>query len=169
VGAAGSASYSNEVTTVTGAGADIWGSGDELRYVYQPVTGDFQITTRVDSLSGLDGWAKAGLMVRESLNANSRMAMALVSPSFGIAYQRRVSTGGQTTSTGENGKAPIWVRIKRVGTDMEMRYSTDGTNWTWFAWDRFAGLANTVYVGMAVTAHRDGTVATGVFSNVKFG
>ena len=37
---AGSAGYTNGVFTVTGAGADIWGTNDQFNYVSQPLAGD---------------------------------------------------------------------------------------------------------------------------------
>src|SRR5215831_9254914 len=50
VGVAGSASSTNGVLTVRGAGADIWGTADAFRAVLQPITGDGQIVVRVYSL-----------------------------------------------------------------------------------------------------------------------
>ena len=67
MGIAGSAaSCSNGVFTVTGAGADIWGTADAFRFVYMPVTGNCTIIARVASLQNIDPWSKAGIMIRET-------------------------------------------------------------------------------------------------------
>src|SRR4029077_5861855 len=39
-GLAGSAGYANGVFTVTGAGAQIYGTADAFHFVYQPLSGD---------------------------------------------------------------------------------------------------------------------------------
>jgi hypothetical protein len=112
----GSASYSGGTYTVAGGGADIWGSSDQFRYVYQPVTGDVDLAVHVASLQNLDPWTKAGVMVRESLNANSRHAMALVSTGQGYSFQWRLDNGGMANFVGGGGgAAPTWVRLVRTG------------------------------------------------------
>ena len=50
VGLAGKASFDGASYSVSGAGADIWGTADAFRYVYQPLTGDGQIVARVASV-----------------------------------------------------------------------------------------------------------------------
>ena len=47
VGLAGSTSISNGVFTLTGAGADIWGTADAFHFTYQRLTGDGEIVARV--------------------------------------------------------------------------------------------------------------------------
>src|SRR5688572_13827364 len=63
---AGSATHNSGLYTVNGAGADIWGSADQFRFVYRQWTGDGVITARVASLQGAHEWSKAGVMIRES-------------------------------------------------------------------------------------------------------
>src|SRR3954471_19709494 len=76
VAVAGSASNNgNGGFTVTGSGADIWGTADEFHYVYFSINGDMELVARVTGVDFTDGWAKAGLMARENLNANSRNVM----------------------------------------------------------------------------------------------
>jgi hypothetical protein len=72
----GSASESGGVFTVSGDGHDIWGSSDAFHYVYQPLSGDGEMTAHVISNgSGSDPWAKGGVMIRETLDPNSKHAM----------------------------------------------------------------------------------------------
>ena len=93
----GSVSYSSGTFTLHGPGVDIWGTSDELGYVYQRVSGDVNVVARVASLQGPDHWSKAGIMIRTSLAANSGNVFALVSLSRGIAMQSRPAAGLLTT------------------------------------------------------------------------
>jgi len=63
---AGSATYNAGTYTVNGGGADIWYTSDQFNYVYQSLTGDLTLTARVASQQNTDGWAKAGVMIRET-------------------------------------------------------------------------------------------------------
>ncbi len=116
--------------SVAGAGADIWGTSDQFRFVYQPIDGDGEVVARVASVLNTDVWAKAGVMIREDLTANAPNAMALVSAGQGFKFQRRVTRGDQSTVDGGfGGMAPQWVRLVRSGTTISGYYSPTGTNW----------------------------------------
>ena len=51
---AGQASYASGTFSVSGAGADIWDTSDQFRFVYQTLNGDGEIVARVDSLQNTD-------------------------------------------------------------------------------------------------------------------
>jgi len=166
VGLAGSASYSNGTFTSQGAGADIWGTSDGLHYIYQQINGNVEIVAKVNSMTNSDGWAKAGVMIRESLNANSTHAMIVTTPSNGIAFQNRTTTGAQSNNTSVAGNAPVWLKINRTGNTFTTSKSTDGTTWTTVGSVSITMAAN-AYVGLAVTAHTTSTLCTAVFSQVS--
>ncbi|RAW02209.1 Ig-like domain-containing protein [Pseudochryseolinea flava] len=165
VSPAGGASHASGTFTLSGAGADIWGTADAFRYVYRTVTGDVEITTRVNSLTNTNEWAKAGIMIRQSLDANSAHATAVVTPVNGTGLQRRANAGGESEHIASIGAAPIWLRLKRTGNTFTASRSTDGTAWTTIG-TTTVNMASTVYVGMVVTSHANGTLSSGVFSNV---
>jgi regulation of enolase protein 1 (concanavalin A-like superfamily) len=166
VGIAGSASYAAGTFTVSGSGADIWGTADGFRYVYRTLTGDGSITARVASLQGADPWTKAGVMIRESLAAGSKHAFSLITTGNGVAFQRRTATDDVSTHTGgPGGTAPQWVRLVRTGNTISAYSSTNGTTWTLLGTDTI-GMTSTVYVGLAVTSHDNGAAATATFDNV---
>jgi hypothetical protein len=75
--------------------------------VFQPVTGDVEIVAQVISLAAVDRWSKTGVMIRESLAADSRHAMMIASVSKGYAFQRRLETGGLSVHTQGPGTAPL--------------------------------------------------------------
>jgi regulation of enolase protein 1 (concanavalin A-like superfamily) len=164
---AGSATYSGGTYTISGAGADISGTADQFRYVYQPLTGDVDVSARVASVQNVDKWTKAGLMVRESLNANARHAMALITAGHGYTFQWRLDTGGLADFvSGPKGRAPTWVRLVRTGFRFEAFSSTNGTSWTSMGVETVP-MTDPVYVGLAVTSHSASQAATAVFDNLS--
>jgi regulation of enolase protein 1 (concanavalin A-like superfamily) len=146
--------------TVTGSGNDIWDRADQFNFVYQPITGDMDISARVASLQGSTTWAKAGVMIRESLANDSRHAFALISSGRGSAFQRRIDPGGFSVNTAGPALAPPgWVRLVRAGFQFTAYTSTDGVHWTKIGVDTVP-MGDTVYVGLAVTSHSVSTTAT---------
>src|SRR6516165_3536063 len=169
VGVAGNAtSTSAGAFTVSGSGADIWGTADAFQFVYQPLTGDGQIVARVASIQNTNSWAKAGVMIREDLTAGARYAAVLVTPSNGVAFQRRVATTGPSTYTAATGGAPEWVKVMRTGMTVTGYESSDGNNWVLVGSDTVS-MATNVYLGLAVTSHNNATLGTATFDSVTTG
>jgi hypothetical protein len=169
VGVAGSASYTAPTFTVNGAGADVWGTADALNYVYQPLSGDGSIVARVATIQNVAAWTKAGVMIRGSLSAGSAQAFMLVSSAKGLAFQRRLTDGGASTSTTASPSvAPRWVKLTRVGNTITAFESPDGTpsSWTQIASNTFSMPAS-VLVGLGVSSHVRGVNATATFDNVS--
>ena len=167
-GAAGSAALVGTTYTVNGSGADIWSTGDAFNFDAQPVTGDFTITARIVSQTNTNAWAKAGVMVRETLAAGSTHAFMALTPSSGATFQSRPVTNGSSTSTQLAAVAPYWVRLNRTGNLFTGFVSPDGVNWTAVSTITIA-MASPAYVGLAVTSHSAGSLSTGVFDSVSLG
>jgi hypothetical protein len=167
VGQTGNAAYANGVFTIEGGGADIWGSSDEFHYVFQNLNGDGEIIAKVTSVENTNSWAKAGVMIRETLTTGSTHAMMVVTPGNGLAFQRRTSTGGSSTHTsGGSASAPYWVRLVRSGNTFTTYSSSNGASWNQVGADTI-GMASNVYIGLAVTAHNDSTLCTAQLDNVS--
>jgi hypothetical protein len=167
VGLAGSANYAAGTFSVRGSGTDIWGSADAMHFVYQPLTGNGQIVARVASVQNTDGFAKAGVMIRDTLAAGAKNALAAMTPANGFTFQTRTSTGGSTTSSRTTGLvAPHWVRLVRNGNSFTAFRSTDGTTWTQQGSAVSITMASTVFVGLAVTAHNNTLLNASGLTNV---
>ncbi len=168
VGAAGNASFDGSTNTfsVKGAGADIWNAADAFQFAYRPMTGDGVAIARVATVQNVASWTKAGVMIRETLDANSTNAYMLVSAAKGLSFQRRLTTGGATVSTaGALVAAPCWVKLERIGNTFNAYVSGDGASWTLVGSDTVAMAAN-VWVGLAVSSHTTATAATATFDSV---
>jgi regulation of enolase protein 1 (concanavalin A-like superfamily) len=167
-GAAGGATFANGTFSITGAGADVWGTADAFQFAYRTLNGDGSIVARVNSIQNVNAWTKAGVMMRGSLSDSSAQGFMLVAASSakGSRFQRRTSNGGITTdSTGAFVTAPYWVKLERAGNTITASESPDGATWTVVGTDTFA-MGSSILVGLAVSSHVTGTNATATFDNV---
>jgi hypothetical protein len=178
VAKAGSAQYGGGVFTLSGSGADIWGTADELQYAYVDHNATdnrngVEVIAHVDSVQNVNAWTKAGVMIRSTLDPSSPQASVFVSPSKGIAFQRRLAQGGSSFSTaGPAIAAPVWLRITMqpngFGETVHAYYKKNvGDPWTSIGQDNTATVWDQPFSGLAVSSHADGTLATGVFSSVS--
>jgi hypothetical protein len=150
---------------LSGGGADLGGTNDQGVFSYVQTTGDFDFKVRVASLSLADAWSEAGLLAREDLTPGARSVGAMATPSIsGCYFQSRAATNGATTLSGAY---PVnypntWLRLKRVGTVFTGFAGADVQNWTQLG-TITATMANTLYLGFAVSSHNPGQVATAAF------
>jgi hypothetical protein len=167
VGAHGSVSYLGRTYALAGSGTDIWNTRDEFHFVYRSWSGDGAIVARVATVSDTDRWTKAGVMMRSSLAADASHASMFVTPGKGLAFQRRTASGALSVHTsGGSGTAPRWVKLQRTGNTISAYMSLDGTSWSTVGEDHIQ-LGTTMYVGLALTSHRDGALASASFDHVS--
>jgi len=162
--------------TMTGSGTDIWDVGtagdygDEFHFAYKTLTGQGSIVARVESVDNTDPWAKAGVMIRESLAPGSAHAFACVTPENGVASQGRIDTASTSFNTAEGGiTAPHWVKLERsIAGVFTVSHSTNGTSWVPVSGSNPTNIqmGSSVYIGLAVTSHNAGATCQAVFSNV---
>jgi regulation of enolase protein 1 (concanavalin A-like superfamily) len=165
VGLAGSNTSSGNTITVHGAGHDIWENADGFRFVYRQLTGNGLVEAQVTSLTNTNPWAKAGVMIRQTLAPESRNVFVFATPNNGIAAQARTTAGGTTSFTpGPWANAPHWLRLVRTANRITAYASPDAITWTEIAaYD--IEMSSTVYVGFAVTSHDKTQLNTAVFTD----
>ena len=178
VAAAGNTCYYNSEFKVNASGADIWGSNDEFHFVYRQLTGDGEIIARVSSLSKVNNWTKAGVMMRAGTAAGAKHAFMTLAPDptnagngkYGYAFQSRSSTnGGSLSNTPRvlpNAALPYYVRLVRTGNTFTGYISQTNGNWTQVS-SATISMDATIQVGIATTSHKDGTIAQAVYNNVS--
>jgi regulation of enolase protein 1 (concanavalin A-like superfamily) len=163
----GGAAGAGGTFVVTAAGEDIWDRSDEFRFVYRAITGDVEVTAKVESVANADPWSKAGVMIRSSLKADAAHASAFVSAGKGLAFQSRSANGGLSAHVpGGASRAPYWVRVVRTGTKVTAYFSANGSKWT-AAGTVDVALGSVAYVGLAVTSHNPTTFTGATLSAVK--
>ncbi|MCL5281699.1 MAG: discoidin domain-containing protein [Planctomycetes bacterium] len=167
---------------VSSNSGDVWGTADNFRFVYQQLNGDGSISAKIVAIADATAnWAKAGVMIRRSLDENAAFAFMFPTPDGRRAFQNRPTVGGSAVSAHSNPGMitfPLWVKIERKGNLFTASYSTDGKTWTVQPATENTGtdkspnpqtisMASTVYIGMAVTSNNAGAAAcTGQFSDV---
>ena len=181
VGIAGSATYANGAFAQLGSGGDIWNNADAFNFTYQSgISGDFVLTARVSALGGSDPWAKAGVMVRQSIaDAGAANAYMLLSYGNGFNNQYRSTSGAAAqqnppASATANTAPNNWVSIARVSGLVSSFYSVDdGVSWTQMGvalgpvTAPALPLTDPVYVGLALTAHNIGLINPATFDHVS--
>ena len=107
------------------------GTSDAGCFTYQTLTGDGSITARVKSLDRSIDESRAGLMIRDSLAANSRQVFVGENGKGGMNWVSRKQTGGETVgkSTGKAGKGFTWLRIVRKGETITGYQRVSNSKW----------------------------------------
>jgi hypothetical protein len=154
--------------TMTGAGVDIWDNADQFHFAFKEFTGAGSIIAKVESVENTHPFAKAGVMIRDTLEANSRYVGVFVTPENGVRFQYRNQTDGSTDRYFEEGiTAPYWVKLERTAGGLVRAYhSADGTAWTRFDLIQVS-MDSPMYAGLAVTSHEAALTCEAVFSNVS--
>jgi hypothetical protein len=162
----GGATFDGGTFQVNAAGGDIWNTSDQFHFVFQPLTGDGELVARVGAIQQTNGSAKAGVMFRESLTAESAHAFMAVTAARGFAFQRRRAAGRATESTaGCNCSAPGWVRLVRQGNRFTAYESVEGNEWRQVASETIL-MAPTIYAGLALAGHNTDRATSATFTNV---
>lgn len=167
VGAPGSVCYDaqNQRYTIYASGNDIWDKADQFHYLYKQMSGDVTISARVKHIGNIYGWAKGGVMIRESLNTDSKHSMCALTPGNGFANQWRTETNDWSSNVDTAGKAPGWVKLERIGNLFTAYFSTDGNTWQILNSTSIV-MNNTVYVGLANCSHIDSTINDAIFDHI---
>ncbi|HET8735283.1 MAG TPA: malectin domain-containing carbohydrate-binding protein, partial [Pricia sp.] len=158
-----------------------WGSADEFHFVYRELEGDGEIVAQVLGLDPVNDWAKAGVMMRNDLDANSASAVMIIAPDPanpenlggpGYSFQHR-PTKGATMGNGNftqpvlvPGGFPHYVRIVRSGNTFTGYVSETDGSWTQVGSTNIA-MGQSIFVGLATTSHADGTLTDAVYDNVE--
>ena len=140
---AGALGVGNDGVNVQAGGNAFWNATDDVTFVYEQVTGDFDKVVKIEEQDSSSNWARAGLMVRETLATDSRY-QAVHTPdnkkwdgtdsNNAFETNRRLGVGGNTSSSGAGGRPSYpdgaYVRIMRTGDVIHMFRSGDGITWT---------------------------------------
>jgi len=118
------------------------GSRDDGALVYQTVSGNFTLETKINCTPQWD-YQKAGIMVRQ--DQNNWVALKYQNQS-GKKVQWSVKSNGNMwndVSSGGQSASEMWLRLMREGSRWVSFYSTNGQSWTQL-WDTNQGTAKTL-------------------------
>ncbi|MEZ0297551.1 MAG: LamG-like jellyroll fold domain-containing protein, partial [Candidatus Methylacidiphilales bacterium] len=167
----GVSAYSSGVFTSYGMGLDIGGTQDSFRYVYQTFQGEGTVVGQVDGPANGGTSARAGLMLRASLDPAAANVSLLLIPGQGLVLQQRATTGGTTTQTVLEATAtgPLWLKLERVGSSIKAYSSTDGLTWELLTTvPTPAGFPSQALAGFALTSNDETKIASATFTQGQF-
>ncbi len=164
--------------TIVGAGHDIWDNADGFRYVYMPITGDFETVVQITYFERVTQWAKAGLMARQSIDADSVNVLStaaagnLPGPDLGVQITWRANKAGETKELdywelgGPTGFVDgEWIRLSRVGDNFSASWSKDGKNWVKDYATVSVKMTDPILLGLAVTSCDKALYCKATFKN----
>jgi outer membrane protein assembly factor BamB len=171
----GDESLSNGTWTVKGGGGDIWGTADSFHLIWQNIAANGMISAHVTAQTNTDPWAKAGVMLRASVDPGSPYYGIFVTPGNGVAIQYRTQQSGNPSQVLISGAVPQYLRVARY-TDTSVTpnvvyftayTSKDGVTWTEIPGSTTSfAMTGTLLAGLAVTSHNMGTLSTATIDSV---
>ena len=159
---------SNGQYRIAGSGANIWGKLDQFQYAWREIAGNFTASATLRFLGEGAEHRKAGIMVRQSLDADATYADVMIHGNGQAALQWR-SRKGEDTNTFDlpvAGPGTFNIKFVRNGVKMYMYVGKDGAEAKEIAHTEVS-LQGPVLVGLAVCAHDPEKSETAVFSNVS--
>jgi hypothetical protein len=155
--------------TLTASGGDVFGKVDGCYFAYQEFDASqaLDIIARVginDFAGGTNAWRKAGVMIRNSLDANSRNGYTLIAVNNGNGINAQIRPGDNVntigaTATGPrtNHDTPVYLRLtyEGDGNTFNMYWKElEGDDWTLIGTNLLnVALEGTIYAGLALTSH----------------
>lgn len=119
------------------------------------------------SLQNTDTFAKAGVMLRDNTSSTAAHVILDVRPDGSLEFMTRSTSGAETTFlAGGSASYPVWLRLTRSGSTVTGEMSADGSTWTTVGTTTLS-IAADAWMGMAVTSHVRGVLATATFDNVQ--
>lgn len=153
--------------TLTGSGQNIWATHDDFHFVWKKMKGDFILRTNAAFIGkGVELHRKVGLMVRSTLDSNSKQINAVVHGDGLTSLQYRKTISGITEEKKASITAADVIQLERKGNTYTMSVARKG--------DLFVSeevtdldLGDDVYVGIFICSHNADVTEKAVFNNVR--
>lgn len=165
----GASGFEDGTFTVISSGSDLSGTTDIMHFVRQTLVGDGTIVARLASIENTEDGAEIGLMVRETLNNNSKSFAIVSTPASDAHLRYRTSTGGSSTTAGAGTSGPQWLKLIRAGNVFTAFTSADGVAWSQLGSAVTIAMTESVFVGLASTSGDSEVFNTSTFDNVVVG
>jgi hypothetical protein len=162
---------SDGTTWTLGAKANrMAGNSDNFSSIWQSnaVTGSVTAKARVIGNTDTSTYSAGCVVIRETEDIDSAYVATCVSPNKGVTYVRRATKGAKTQITaGPVDSTNVTVEIKRVGTQITSRASSDGgVTWSIVRTETLS-LKDPVKVSLLTTSSSASTANIATFDNVS--
>lgn len=164
----GGQKISNEKWFVYGGGNDIWNKKDQFRFIYQKFEGDFSFKVKVDSIRDTHPYAKAGIMVRKSLNEQSAHGLINIFPTGITEFGYRLKSG--ETMVAQRGPEVNWknaqLKIKKTGETVKF-FTLENSDWKQIGELNTKKWGQSIYVGIATLSHDNSQLTKVQYSDIN--
>ncbi len=131
------------------------------------MSGDGEIVARITGVQNTTNNSKGGIMIRESLAADSANAAMIITGGNRFQFQVRASTGAKTSNWSGNQTPPHWVKLVRSGDTFTAYRSSNGVSWTLYAASPITvPMSTNVYVGLVMTSNDNSVVGMATLDSV---
>jgi hypothetical protein len=152
---------------LTGAGANIWATSDAFHFVWKRMKGDFILRTNAAFIGkGVEDHRKIGLMIRTSLDSNSKHINAVVHGDGLTSLQYRKTVGGITEEQKSSITGAGVIQLERKGNTYTMSVARKGDMFVTEEVNNL-DLGDEVYVGIFICSHNANVVEKATFNNVR--
>jgi hypothetical protein len=172
LGTAGAVCFKNGNFEVTASGSGIESRSDSFSYTYQQLSGDGEIIAKVNTLGNTNKNARAAVMIRESLDGNSKFAMTAITanPNFtGTAtnFEYRRASGDKSKITNfASTSLPKYLRLVRKGNLITSFISNTNGNWIMIGSSSEVQFGQTLYIGLATASNYNPVTTVANYSDV---
>ncbi len=169
--------------TIQGRGSELWQTTNEFTALRRAdITGDFDVTVRVDSVYNTNTAAKAGIYMANDFtvlgpgtaNNSGGYAGIAVRGDLKLEFEASTTTAGQLASIGISGSAvtlPVWLRLVKSGSSVSAYYRTSLAS-TWTQQNTTQTVVSTnanSQIGLLLCSHNSGLTGVAVFDEFQGG
>ena len=154
--------------TLSAAGSNMWFDKDDFHFLWRKLDGDVALAANIVwPTEGGNPHRKACLIIRQTLDADSAYADAVVHGDGLCSIQYRESQGDNTHEIQSNRTAPRRVRIEKRGAYVSMSIGDSAQEMKPAGGIFRIHFKNPFFVGLGVCAHDAERVETAIFSDVS--
>ena len=163
--------------TLTGAGENIWAKTDEFFFAWKKITGDFSMSTKLNFEGVNPEHRKIGIMVRETLDGDSKYADISIHGDGLNSLQWRSEKGGDTFEIASVIEMPDHITLERRGNKIIMKTavghwpdkidSAQKSDEFPAGTEKVIDLPETCYVGIFICSHVVDKIEKAYFSKIQ--
>lgn len=153
--------------TVTSSGENMWAGEDAFHFLWRKTSGDQRLSTAITwTGTGGNEHRKAGLMIRQSLDADAPYIDAVLHGNGLVSLQYREKSGGTTQEIQAPIQAPEAIMLIRNGHLFTLSAAGKNGDFNPICSKKMQ-LKDPIYTGLAVCSHDAAKKETAVFSSVQ--
>ena len=156
--------------TFGASGDNLWAARDAFGFLWKQSHGDLALAARIEIQgTSAQGHRKAGLMFRQTLDADSAYADAVVHGDGLTSLQFRSERGGPTREVQCAARAPTLLRLEKRGDYVQLSLGNEDGMFEDSGCVIRIALRGAFYAGLLVCAHDDNAFETALFKHVILG